>query len=131
MGSRAEDSYQLTVETYNSTSWASLKQRLAGSEAHVVLAQEVHLLGIDIEYASQWARVRGWKSIIEEAIPGRVPPFSPGGVAMIREGLARPVAMASACGAQAAGQAGGWHPGSPRVWRGHACVGIHDFGSES
>ena len=82
VGSRAEDSYQLTVETYNSTSWASLKQRLAGSEAHVVLAQEVHLLGIDIEYASQWARVRGWKSIIEEAIPGRAQPFSSGGVAI-------------------------------------------------
>ena len=82
VGSRSEDNYQLPVETYKSTSWASMGQRVTGTEAHVVLAQEVHLQGIDIEYVSQWARVRGWRGIIEEAIPGRVQPFSSGGVAI-------------------------------------------------
>ena len=59
-----------------------MKTRLLETQAHILLGQEVHLLGLDVDYASEWARSRGWKSIVEHAIPGKQEPFSSGGVAI-------------------------------------------------
>ena len=74
--------YELLVETFNSTSWSTMKARLSETSAHILLGQEVHIVGLDAGYASGWARNRGWKCIIEQATPGKQEPFSLGGVAI-------------------------------------------------
>ncbi len=60
--------FQLIVETVNSTGWAALKKRLAGTDAHAVLAQDTWVLQSAIPGASAWAKRHGWRSIWSPAI---------------------------------------------------------------
>ncbi len=65
-----EDSFALTIDTVNGTSWGSLNRYLRVSPAHVVLAQEHHLGPDAVAQASAWALRRGWRSIIAPALKG-------------------------------------------------------------
>eukprot|EP00972_Heterocapsa_arctica_P034786 5120924-Heterocapsa_arctica.AAC.1 len=76
----AKGDWELEVESFNSTAWKAMKERLAETSAHIVCGQELHLLGQEADHASDWARKHGWKSIILEAIPGKSEPYSSGGV---------------------------------------------------
>ena len=72
----------LTVDTYNTTSWAGLKAHLATTESLCVAAQETHVLAGRVPEASQWAKRHGWHSLWAPAIPGKAEPYSSGGVAL-------------------------------------------------
>ena len=58
------------VESANGTVASSLKEWLEASQADVVLAQELHLLGDDLAELADWARKKGWKCILEAGLPG-------------------------------------------------------------
>jgi len=72
--------WELCVESFNSTSWPTFKERLLETSAHIVCGQELHLVGQQVGQASAWAKSRGWKSLIMEAIPGKGEAYSSGGV---------------------------------------------------
>ncbi len=68
-GGQRQD-FELTLETFNSTGWRSLKKRLATSKSHVLMAQETWITQAMIPTASRWAKKRGWKSIFAPAASG-------------------------------------------------------------
>eukprot|EP00972_Heterocapsa_arctica_P107730 15866653-Heterocapsa_arctica.AAC.1 len=61
----------MIIETYNVTGWGSLEKYLeVGTDAHIILAQETHLVGARAVEASSAARKLGWKVLQSCAIPG-------------------------------------------------------------
>eukprot|EP00972_Heterocapsa_arctica_P075830 11185819-Heterocapsa_arctica.AAC.1 len=61
----------MIIESYNVIGWGSLKKYLeGGTDAHIILAQETHLLGDRAVEASSAARKLGWKVLQSTAIPG-------------------------------------------------------------
>ena len=64
------DNFDLVVETANCTRWSAAKDWLSRTTAHVVLVQELHLVGDQVGEASQWGLRVGWKSMIVPAAPG-------------------------------------------------------------
>ena len=73
----------LSICTVNATSFKSLKKYLEMTTAHVVLAQELHVLGRSAIDVSKWLKGHGWKSLIADAVQGFRPPYSSGGVAIL------------------------------------------------
>ncbi len=57
------------VESYNSTSWGTLKKRLVESKALILCAQECGIVNDMVGEAGHWAMVRGWKALIVPAEP--------------------------------------------------------------
>ncbi len=81
-GAPHPDNFSLTVATLNSTSWNSAKHFIETTDAHVIALQELHLMGVDLLQAIDWARRRGWYMMVEPALPGQGS-GSTGGVAIL------------------------------------------------
>ena len=87
--------WQLTVATYNGSSWKSMQDYLQVTSAQVVLAQETRVIATGLADASQWADRRGWQSLWTPSVPSAAGGPSSGGAAIfVRKelGLRRPSA---------------------------------------
>ena len=65
-----EQTYELTVETFNSTSWTTMERRLKTSTAGIILAQEVSTLPGQHAAHSRAALALGWHSIFACSVTG-------------------------------------------------------------
>ncbi len=82
---RADEQFQMEIETVNSTGWTALMRRLLTTRAHAVLAQGTWVLQSFIPEASAWARRNGWKSIWAAATTGPGGGASAGVAIFVRE----------------------------------------------
>eukprot|EP00972_Heterocapsa_arctica_P038171 5620037-Heterocapsa_arctica.AAC.1 len=84
----------MIIESYNVSGWGSLNKYLEmGTKAHLILAQETHLVGDRAVEASSAARKPGWEALQAEAIPGIGLGCSGGVMILVRDwlGLGKPV----------------------------------------
>ena len=71
----------LIVSTANGTTWTSLKEYVKHALGHVLCLQEHHLLQHQVDAASQWCAMNGYKSIWAAATPTPGDKGTSGGVA--------------------------------------------------
>ena len=81
-GRKQTQEVALAIDTYNSTSFKSLKRHLETIPSNVVLAQETHIVQSGVPEASQWASRRGWHSLWAPSLPGKARHTSSGGIAI-------------------------------------------------
>ena len=79
----SKEEFSLHVVTANGTTWESLRVFLQQTSAHVVLGQEIHIMGSKVDEASQWAAKRGWKSVWSPALKGKGEHGTSGGVVIL------------------------------------------------
>ena len=68
----------MVVETANTNAWSTAKRRMAATDAHVFIGQEMHIAEAQIPDAQAWAAAKGWKALFAPAIHGRGEPEGPG-----------------------------------------------------